>query len=40
MKDLYRKPELEIVFFEDMDVIATSNSDILDEDELPVLPIG
>jgi len=36
MKELYREPELEIVYFETADIITTSN----DEDELPPVPVN
>ena len=35
MKTLYREPELEIIWFEEMDIIATSNGSEFDDDELP-----
>ena len=40
MKDLYREPELEIVCFEAMDIIATSNGGQFDDDELPDFVVG
>lgn len=40
MKKLYTEAELEIVHFENEDVIVTSGNAGLDEDELPPVPVG
>jgi len=40
MKEKFLEPELKIISFEPMDVIAASNGGGLDEDELPPVVIG
>ena len=40
MKEEFLEPELEIIRYETMDVIAASNGGGLDEDELPPIVIG
>lgn len=38
MKELYKQPDLEVIHFEEVDIITTSGQ--LEEDELPGLPVG
>lgn len=38
MKKIYTEAELEVVYFETEDIIATSSQ--LGEDELPPVPVG
>jgi hypothetical protein len=38
MKELYQQPDVEVIHFEEVDIITTSGQ--LEDDELPELPLG